>query len=196
MIYPPGCPSIEAYLTMLRSSPETEKLAEALFRGYNREVNRLEGETEAGEVRQWHREAAAAVKAKIRAECTQCDNGVAGMSGGIDYVTREMAIDAGDRSLEGTPIDSREPVECEYCGRPMRTVEPATIAAHDPSGPALEAAEKALEETINVCAAMFVFVAEREIGVEAMTHLAALGVVDGFGVRARSALAAVREARK
>ena len=48
---------------------------------------------------------------KVRADCEACGGtGVAGV------VSHEMALDAGERQLEG------EPIECEYCGRPRRAI--------------------------------------------------------------------------
>jgi len=57
---------------------------------------------------------------KIRAECTACD-GKGGEVVGGHYVTREMALDAGEPAMEGTPYEE-EYQECEYCGRPMSAV--------------------------------------------------------------------------
>jgi hypothetical protein len=56
----------------------------------------------------------------IRAACGAC-GGTGGFGGGVHYVTRDMATDAGEPQLEGQEI-VEEPVECEYCGRPIAAI--------------------------------------------------------------------------
>lgn len=57
----------------------------------------------------------------IRASCLAC-GGTGGQWGSAPPVTRDMAIDAGDLSLEGSPGGPDQSCECEYCGRPIKTL--------------------------------------------------------------------------
>jgi len=56
----------------------------------------------------------------VREKCTAC-NGTGGIGGGIHYVTRDMASDACEPSMEGQEI-IEDPIECEYCGRPIAAI--------------------------------------------------------------------------
>jgi hypothetical protein len=53
--------------------------------------------------------------------CPQCDGSgtIVDGIGYTEYVSRDMAIDAGDRSLEGSVYRHKEPeiYECEWCAR-------------------------------------------------------------------------------
>jgi len=64
---------------------------------------------------------------QIRGACGPC-GGRGGYGGGVHYVTREMAMDAGDMSLEGQK-QVEEPIPCEYCGWPMNAMHVAGICA-------------------------------------------------------------------
>ncbi len=59
------------------------------------------------------------IAALIRAaRCPECDgSGVVQSGGGTMYVTHDMAIDAGDRSLEGQVYHHQEPDvhQCQWC---------------------------------------------------------------------------------
>jgi len=44
-----------------------------------------------------------------------CNNQGEYMTGGIHYVTREMALDACEPSMEGMEIEDFEHVQCEFC---------------------------------------------------------------------------------
>jgi hypothetical protein len=53
--------------------------------------------------------------------CPQCDGGgvIVEGTGYTEYVSRDMAIDAGDRSLEGSVYRHKDPevYQCEWCAR-------------------------------------------------------------------------------
>lgn len=72
--------------------------------------------------------AAERIAQSIRAACLAC-GGSGGTGGPAPPVTRDMALDAGDPSLEGGPSGPDTSEECEYCGRPMRAVIPAIASA-------------------------------------------------------------------
>lgn len=52
-------------------------------------------------------------------QCQNCPNQgfTVEERGGVQYVTRDMALDACDLSIEGMPIDDRyqEQVQCQFC---------------------------------------------------------------------------------
>lgn len=63
----------------------------------------------------------------VRAACAACGGtGSAGERGQVlvGEVTRDMARDAGEPSMEGMPVygDGPESSECEYCGRPIAAI--------------------------------------------------------------------------
>lgn len=47
--------------------------------------------------------------------CLNCNNEGVYTTGGISYVTRDMALDACEPSMEGMPIEQFEHVQCEFC---------------------------------------------------------------------------------
>ena len=48
-------------------------------------------------------------------DCPNCNNEGGYMTGGIHYVTRDMALDACEPEMEGMAIDNIEHVQCEFC---------------------------------------------------------------------------------
>jgi hypothetical protein len=63
-----------------------------------------------------------AVTKAIRDNCANCRG-----TGVMDYrpatyVSADMASDAGDPSLQGTPYAPEQIVQCEYCGRQISAV--------------------------------------------------------------------------
>jgi hypothetical protein len=50
-------------------------------------------------------------------DCPNCNNEGSYMTGGIHYVTRDMALDACEPDMEGMPIDQTEHIQCEFCWR-------------------------------------------------------------------------------
>ena len=48
-------------------------------------------------------------------DCSDCNNKGGYMTGGIHYVTRDMASDACEPEMEGMAIEDFEHVQCEFC---------------------------------------------------------------------------------
>lgn len=75
----------------------------------------------AEEIRAAEQAAYDAAIAAIRAECTQCDSGVA------DVRAETVPVHAPDcdGSCANCPVPEMEavPIECEYCGRPIAAIE-------------------------------------------------------------------------
>lgn len=57
----------------------------------------------------------------IRVACPACGGSGVCVTGGVEYVTRDMALDACEPAMEGMPI-YQDTVECEYCGQPIAAI--------------------------------------------------------------------------
>ena len=55
-------------------------------------------------------------------DCPNCNNEGEYMTGGICYVSRDMASDACEPDMEGMPIDCTEHIQCEFCWTNTKSV--------------------------------------------------------------------------